>query len=253
MNFTLAPDLVIAAVLIFARIGTLVMLVPTLGERSVPVRIRLAVALLLTLAFFPYAKPLLPTANMAETGLLALLLTEIMVGLVIGLAARLIGTILITAGTLIGQYLGLAFAVMVDPNQGSQGTTLSTFLSLLGLVMVFATDLHHLSLVALHDSYQLFKPGVLLNVQDAMQLIVKTVSHTFVLAMQISAPFLVVSLVLNASLGLVAKMMPQMQVFFVAMPLSIGLGFLLMLFFLSAMMGTYLSHYSTAMSQFTVR
>jgi flagellar biosynthesis protein FliR len=251
MQFTFLPQVTIVAFLVFARVGTLVMLMPSFGERTIPVRVRLGIALMLTLIFYPLVRKHIPDPEQLRgLFLFQLLFTELGAGLILGLTARLLGTVLNTAGNLIGQYLGLSFAMMVDPTQGGQGAVLSSFLSLLGIVLVFTSDLHHLVIIAIHDSYQHFKPGSLPDLGDAAAMIMRMMSHTFAIAMQISAPFLVVGLILNVGLGLVSKMMPQMQVFFVAMPLAIGLGFALLAVILTAMMTLYLNDFSATLGQF---
>jgi flagellar biosynthetic protein FliR len=140
----------------------------------------------------------------------------------------------------VAQQMGLGFVTAVDPTQGQQGMIVGNFLSLLGITLIFATDLHHLVIAALNDSYVLFRPGEMPIVGDAAQMLSNTVTSAFRIGVQLSAPFLVFGLLFNLGLGVLSRLMPQMQVFFVGMPLSILVGFMILLLVVGAMMMTFL-------------
>ena len=114
MNLLL-PSIAAAFLLTFARIGTLVMLMPGVGEQLVSPRLRLAFALLLSLILFPTVRPLLPMQGgaIAGPGLIALLIGELLVGLVLGLTVRMVLAALQTAGMIVSQQLGLSYAMTV--------------------------------------------------------------------------------------------------------------------------------------------
>ena len=116
------------------------------------------------------------------------------------------------------------------------------FLTLLGITLFFATDMHHLVIAALNDSYKLFEPGELPTTGDAAALITKTVAGAFRIGIQLSAPFIVFGLPFNIGLGILARLMPQMQGFFVGLPLSILIGLLFLLLLLGAMMSFFLEY-----------
>lgn len=232
---TLAPEWAAAFMLAFARVGTLVMLLPGISERALPTRIRLALALALTLVFLPVAQPLLPRGS-----LIAALLTEIAIGFTLGFMARLIVSALQTAGTVVAQDLGLSFAQTVDPTAGSQGTAIANLLTLLGATLVFVTDLHHLAISAIGASYMKLPPGALPDAGDALSLAMRTMATSFALAVKIAAPFAVFAIVFNVGLGLLSRMMPALQVFFIALPASVLLGMLMLLAVIGVMMSVYL-------------
>jgi flagellar biosynthetic protein FliR len=242
VSFQILPDLSMIFVLIFARIGTLVMLLPGLGERSFPVRVRLSVAVLLTLVFYPVVSSYYPSPLGPITTVIGLLFTEVAIGLVLGIAGRIMLGVLQTAGTIIAQQLGLGFVTAVDPSQGLQGALLGTFLTLLAIALIFATDLHHMAIAALGQSYHIFRPGTLPDVGDAAKYAGELVAGSFKIAVQISAPVLIFGLIFNVGLGVLARLMPQMQVFFIAMPASILLGFIVLTLVLSTMMGVFISY-----------
>jgi flagellar biosynthetic protein FliR len=174
-----------------------------------------------------------------------------LVGAVLGLTARLTISALEVAGSVIAQQLGLGFVTAVDPTQGEQGVILGNFFTMLGLTLFFATDMHHLVIAALNDSYSLFEPGEVPATGDVAALVTKTVSGAFRIGIQLSAPFLVFGLLFNLGLGVLSRLMPQMQVFFVALPLSIMIGLLFLLLVLGSMMGLFLDYVGGVLHELT--
>ncbi|KQO69082.1 flagellar biosynthetic protein FliR [Methylobacterium sp. Leaf469] len=241
MNLLL-PGIAAAFLLTFARVGTLVMLLPGVGEQLVSPRLRLAFALLLTLVLFPTVRPLLPMQGeaIAGPGLIALLFGEVLVGLVLGLSVRMVLAALQVAGVVMSQQLGLSYAMTVDPTQGGQQTALGNFLALLGVTLIVATDLHHIALAAIGRSYVLLPPDGVPGFGEAAALALKAIARGFALGVQISAPFIAFGILFNVGLGVLARLMPQMQVFFVAVPASVLIGMLVLLGSLGVMMGVFL-------------
>ena len=116
---------------------------------------------------------------------------------------------------------------------------------------MFATDMHHLVIAALNDSYTIFSPGELMPSGDVAALATRTFATAFKIGIQLSAPFLVFGLVFNLGLGVLSRLMPQMQVFFVGVPLSILVGFLILLLVIGAMMGTFLDYFGGVLHELT--
>ena len=251
----LLPGLAAAYLLTFARVGTLIMLMPGLGEQLVSPRLRLALALLVALVLFPTVRPLLPGANGAGAGpgLIALLIGEILIGLVLGLTVRMVLAALQTAGVVISQALGLSYAMTVDPMMGGQQVTLGNFLSLLGITLILATDLHHLALDAILRSYMVLPPNGVPGMGDAAQLALAAVGRGFTLAVQISAPFIAFAILFNLGLGVLSRLMPQLQVFFVAVPASILIGMLILLAALGVVMAVFLDDLGRYLAEFLGR
>ncbi len=233
-------DITALFLLTFARVGTLAMLLPGIGERPIPGRMRLSLALMLTLVILPVARPLIPAAS-GPSALVGILIGEIAVGLVLGLAARAIVAALQTAGTVIAQQLGLSYAMTVDPTAGGQETTISNFLTLLGIALIFATDLHHLAIGAIRDSYVLLPPVGVPEPGDAARLALGAVVRGFSLGVKISAPFIAFAILFNFGLGILSRLMPQMQVFFIGLPLTIIVGMLILVASLGLMMGFFIT------------
>src|SRR3989440_2832804 len=159
IDISLLPALAATFLLVFARIGTMVMLLPGLGELSVPVRVRLTVALVLAAVLVPLHRSAYALDLRSFGPVLAMLGQELFIGAVLGLTARLTISALQVAGSVIAQQLGLGFVTAVDPMMGQQTVLVGNFLTILGITLLFATDLHHLVIGALDDSYSLFRPG----------------------------------------------------------------------------------------------
>jgi len=240
MTLQLLPNDVAAFVLILARVGALVMLLPALGEENVSPRFRLTIAVLLAFVFWPYARPLYEIDANDPARLVWLLITEIGVGLMLGLVGRFIMSALSVAGNVIANQLGLGFVMTVDPTQGQQGAIVGTFLSLLAIAMIFATDLHHLVIMAIGQSYDAFRPGVVPQSGDAAKLALTSAADAFRIGVQLSAPFLAFGLIFNLGLGVLARLMPQLQVFFVAAPLTLIAGFGLLAITIGVLMTVFL-------------
>jgi len=191
IDVSLLPALAAAFMLVFARIGAMVMLLPGLGESNIPMRVRLSIALLLTLIMLPLHRAAYHVDMGSMVGLLVLMVHEIVIGIVLGATARVTLSALQVAGSIIAQQMGLGFVTSVDPTQGQQGVLIGNFLTMLGVTLLFATDSHHLVISALNDSYLLFKPGELPIVGDMANMLTGTVTSAFRIGVQLSAPFLV--------------------------------------------------------------
>jgi flagellar biosynthetic protein FliR len=242
IDLSFLPGLAAAFLLVFARTGTMLMLLPGLGEQNISTRMRLTFALILAAMLLPLHRNAYHIDLTSLGPVVLMLVEEILIGGMLGVTARLTISALEVAGSVIAQQLGLGFVTAVDPTQGEQGMIIRNFLTLLGITLFFATDMHHLVIAALNDSYTLFEPGDLPTSGDAAALITKTVAGAFRIGIQLSAPFIVFGLLFNIGLGVLARLMPQMQVFFVGLPLSILLGLLFLLLLLGAMMSFFLDY-----------
>src|SRR3954454_6160828 len=251
IDISLLPALAATFMLVFARIGAMVMLLPGLGEVNIPTRIKLSIALLLTLIVLPLHRAAYQVDMSSLTPLLVLMLHEIVIGIVLGATARVTLSALQVAGSVIAHQLGLGFVTAIDPTQGQQGLLIGNFLTILGLTLLFATDSHHLVIAALNESYRIFAPGELMSSGDIASLATRAFAAAFKIGMQLSAPFLVFGLVFNLGLGILARLMPAMQVYFVGVPLSIMVGFLVFAMVITAMMGTYLNYFTGVMHDLT--
>ncbi len=217
-------DQVWAGALIFARIGAILLTLPGIGESYVPPRIRLSLALVVSLALWPVVGHLLPALPVSLGATVGWILREVITGLMIGMLLRAFTTALGTAGEIVSLQTTLSFAQTANPLQAQPGTTIAAFLTLFGTTLIFATNTHHLFIAGLVGSYELVAPAKPLIMGDFASMAVRTVGDSFMLGVQLAAPVLVFALIFNLASGLVARVMPQFQVFFAAAPLSVLLG-----------------------------
>ncbi len=236
------PNTAFLYLLLFTRIGAILMLMPALGEDMIPARMRLSFALAFTLVVYPLLSPSLPAMPEGVMAIVGLIFHELAVGLILGAIARLTVSATQVAGAVIAFQVGLSTAMAADPTQtGMQGAIFGSFLSFLGMVLIFATDLHHLALAATYDSYMVFPLDAPLMFDDAAQMAIQTVASAFSIGIQMSAPFIVFGLVFNLGAGILARLMPALQVFFLLMPANIFAGLALFALLLTMMMGWYLT------------
>ena len=217
-------DQVWQGAMIFARIGAVLLMLPGVGESYVPPRIRLSLALVVSLALWPVVSASLPALPATLGGMAGWIIREVLVGLAIGALLRMFLTALATAGEVVALQTTLAFAQTANPTQASPGSTLSAFLMLLGLTLIFATNTHHLFIAGLVGSSDLIAPVRPLVTGDFAALAVRTLADAFTLGVQLAAPVLVFAIIFNLASGLVGRVMPAFQVYFAAAPLSIILG-----------------------------
>jgi flagellar biosynthetic protein FliR len=214
-----------------------VSLLPGFGDQSVPARLRLGLALLLAIVL----KPEVVAMPESVLGMSAMVIGEVIVGLMIGAMARLLMSALAVAAQIIGLETGLAFAQTTDPTMGQGGLVIGAFLSLLGVTLIFATGLHHLFLIGIRDSYAIFPIATLPNAGDAAELALRSVAESFRIGLQIAAPLVVAGFVFRVGLGVLSRLIPSIQIFMIAMPLNILGGFLIMMLGLSTGMLVWLS------------
>jgi flagellar biosynthetic protein FliR len=225
----MAPELVardlFAPLLIFVRVGSAIMVLPGFSEVYVPPRMRLLLALAISFALAAPLAPSLPPLPMEPLGFARLIGGELLLGLFLGAIARAIFAALHIAGTTIAFQSGLAAAAVFDPGEAAQGTLPGNFLTATALVLLFATDAHRMLLQALAASYISLPAGVAPPFGDMAELLAKLVDQAFALGVRIAAPLLLVSLLMYLGMGVLNRLMPTFQVFFIALPLQILAAF----------------------------
>lgn len=210
--------------LLFVRIGTVLMLAPGWGEAVTPATIRLSAALLVTAALAPGLAAAAPPQPAGISGMAPLILSEFLIGLTLGAAARIMMSAPQVAGAVVGLASGLGFAQQLDPVANQQGAIFATFFSLIGVVLIMSAGLHRLTIEAAAESYRLFPPGAPPLLPDAMTWALDATADAFRLGIQIAAPVLVFSIIFNIALGFVSRLIPTLQVFLIGQPLSVWLG-----------------------------
>ena len=212
---------VFAFLFLLSRIGTILMLLPGIGDGFVPARVRLLIACAMCLLLMPVLQSSLPAAPAALPTLLNLITGEILVGLFVGGIARLLLSAVHVAGMVIATQSSLSSAMLFDATQGSQGTTLGNFLTYAFVTVLLAADVHHMLLQAAAASYTIFAPGVFPMIPDMTHAFVKLLDQCFAIGLRLSMPVIIASIVLYFASGILARLMPAMQVFFIIMPAQI--------------------------------
>lgn len=208
--------------LLFARVGAILMLLPVFSEDAVPGRMRLFIALGVTLGMFGLLEP--AAAGVSDGAFLGLLFTEILLGLALGMLVRIMFFAAAMAGSIISVQIGLSAALIADPAQGGQAALLSKFVLVSAAVVCLAMNVHHMWIRSIVESYSAFPVGALPSAEDFAQLATTAVQRSMEVALGLAAPFLVFGIVFNAVLGLANRLAPQIQVFFIGLPANILAG-----------------------------
>ncbi|MBI3440343.1 MAG: flagellar biosynthetic protein FliR [Proteobacteria bacterium] len=241
---------IFAFLLIFMRFGTALMIMPGIGATFVPAQIRLLFALALSFVLTPVLAPHLPTIPENTSAFLALLISEAVIGFFIGTVMRILVSALDTAGTIVSIQAGFSNATLFNPAADAQGSIMSAVYSSLGVTIMLAADLHHQMLAVVVDSYQLYPAnGVLLDMDTASDTIGKIAAVAFKIGTQIAIPFLIVGTLVQMGFGVLGRLLPQVQVFFLAMPAQIFLSMLILVLTLTAGIVYWLNGYETILSQ----
>lgn len=244
---------IFAFLLVFVRFGSGVMMLPGIGEAHVPVQARLIFALICALVITPLVSPSLPPIPGSPLSLALLIGVEILIGSFIGLVARFLVSTMHIAGMIISYQSSLASATMFDMTQATQGTAIGNFLSVLSVVILFATDMHHLMLEGLLESYTVFPAGLSAPIGDMSDYLVHLAGDIFLMGMKISAPLIVVGLVSYLGMGILSRLMPTMQVFFIVTPPQILISFVILMMTLSGAMLWYIRFVEDHLNQYLAR
>ncbi|SDC78098.1 flagellar biosynthetic protein FliR [Belnapia rosea] len=242
------PDFAFHAVLLVARLGGAVLLLPGLGEQDIPASIRLALLLALVAVLLPGLAPHLPGLPAELPELLRLILMETAIGLWLGLLARLVSLALGQAGQMVGLMVGLASPLQADPVLGAQATATGRLFTLLAAVLVLSGGLYALPLRALAESYQSLPPGAPLVLDRGAESVAQAVADSLSLALRLASPLVLASVLGNVALGLLARLAPQVQVFTMAAPGQILGGLLLLGLLLPAMIAVWLAAAGTSLA-----
>ena len=222
--------------MIFARLGAGAMLLPGLSSTMVAVRMRLLFALMLSFVLLPVLGPRLPPPPSQPLALFLLLAGEATIGVFIGVLTQTMLAALDQAGNSLGYAAGLTNMFIFDPISQQQSQLITGFLNLLGITLILASDAHHLMLRALVDSYDLVGPGQPLPGDDLAHTLVRTLSASALMGLRLAAPLLVFSITFNSALALLNRLVPQIQVFFVGLPIQIIGGLVMLMVCLPAIM-----------------
>jgi len=241
---------VFAFLIIFVRFGTALMIMPGVGDSFVPTNIRLMISLGLSFVLMPLVQANVPSPLPAFSIIFTLIMMEFVIGLFIGTMARIFMAALDTAGMVISMTSGLANAQVFNPSLATQGSITGAFLSMTGVVLLFVTNLHHMLIYGLVESYQMFPIGAVPDSGSMAELITSAFAASFLIGFQIAIPFVIVAMLLYIGMGVLSRVMPQVQVFILALPVQIMLSMLTLMLVLSAAMLFWLTKFEEGMTFF---
>lgn len=239
-----------AILLVFTRLGTALMFLPAFGESYVNTRARLLLALTLSFAMAPFVERFLPEVPGDPARLAFLLMGEIFIGALIGFVGRFLVSAMHIAGMVISFQSSLQLATQFDNTQTSQSSMIGNLLSISAVVFILALDLHHMMLRGIIDSYTLMSPAVFPPVEDIADYMARLLSITYRVGVQFAAPSMVGALLLYLLAGVLSRLMPNMQVFFVILPLQLMIAFFLLMAAFSSILTEFARFFTTMFSDF---
>jgi flagellar biosynthetic protein FliR len=249
----LVPAILWAFFLVFCRLAAAIGFLPGFGDAYVNVRARLVLAVAISVVVTPviqsdYGVPAEPQ-NLLR--MFALMFDEIFIGSFLGLMARVLLASLETGGAIIAMQTSLASAITFNPGQASPETLPASLLSAMAVVMIFATGIDHMLIRTLVDSYAAFPAGALPPFADMSHAMARLASRGFLISVELAAPYLIIGTVFHVTQGLIAKIMPQLQVFYIALPLQVLGGLVLVGLTVPPLLYWFLGQYVEVMGSIT--
>ncbi len=239
---------IFAFLLIFLRFGVALMIMPGIGDTFVSPKIRLLFGVAVSFVLTPVLLTHLPAIPANNIALLMLMVSELVTGIFIGTVMRILISALDTAGTIVSVQAGLSTATMFNAQTHAETPIMSAVYSALGVTLIFATNMDHQMISAAANSYALFPVGAFPDVGSMSEVITRVTSLAFQVGVQITLPFIVVGLLLQLGLGVLSRLMPQLQIFFIALPVQIFLSLLLLMMTMSAGVLYWLDSYGNVLS-----
>jgi len=241
---------VFAFIFVFSRIGSVLMLFPGIGETYVSPRFRLMLAFLISFLVMEPLLPIIPQPPAAITDLLRLISYEVVTGLFFGTLLRLLVSILENAGAIIAIQTGLSNATILNPALASQSPLSSALMSVAGLTLIFITGLDHVLLKAMIATYGAFPPGGDLAPGDLTQVIIRLTNQSFIVGVELAMPFLIIGLLMQVAVGLMQRIMPQVQLFMVMLPAQLWGGLALLSLTMASMLAYWLQYMNDSVTSF---
>ncbi len=216
-----------------SRVAGFIGAIPVISSAQTPGRVKTAMVVAISLALFPVMADAVPKVSFSPLPFLLLMISELLLGLLLGLVARLIFTAVEFGATVVGFQMGFAAANVFDPQSERQVALISQFQNIFAILIFLAINGHHLFLKTAVLSYQLLPPGGLDFSGKAIPFLMELTSHMFAIGVQFSAPVLAVLLLSGLILGILARVFPQLNVFLLSFPINIGTAFIVMALTLS--------------------
>lgn len=219
--------------IVTARVAGFISAIPVFSSAQAPARIKVGLVVASSLALFPSMEPHIPQVEFVPATFLLFVVAELLLGVLLGLVARLIFTSVEFGATVIGFQMGFAAANVFDPQNQRQVALISQFQNVFTILIFLAVNGHHLFYYAAIRSYELLPPGQLDLSGGAVPYLMELASHMFALGVLFSAPVLTILLLSGLILGILARVFPQLNVFLLSFPINIGTAFIVIALTLS--------------------
>jgi flagellar biosynthetic protein FliR len=226
MNFSVLNEQQVAAfIFIFLRMSAMIVMIPIFGDRTVPARVKAGLALLISMLIFPFVRTQVPLVERLDFLPLVTGMTgEILIGLTIGFTARFVFAGVQFAGELVGLQMGFSIANIIDPITSAQVSIIAEFQYLFAMLIFLMVDAHHIFLSAMVESYRIIHPLAFHFSGALMGAILDYSRDVFIVAVKVSAPIIAALIFTSVGLGIVARTVPQINIFIVGFPLQIAVG-----------------------------
>lgn len=218
----------LATILIFFRIGGIFLPVPIFSSTNIPSQVKVGFILLLSLVMVPITfEQFNPEVINTFSALLYFSVSEFMIGLSYGLISSVFMNAVYVAGAIIDMNIGLSIISVISPQDEQEIPVSANLLYLLGVMIFLATDMHHVLVKGIMESFKILPIGTGIFDFSGALLFNDYIQTSLIIGFQLSAPFILTMLVLDVILGLLSKAMPSMNIFVLGMPLKILFGFIL--------------------------
>ncbi len=211
-----------------ARVAAMFAAIPVFSGAQIPPQMRIGIAVLFSMLSYPLVKAYIPTAPLSPLDLGIVIGAEVVLGLLVGFLGQLVFMAAEFAGSIIGYQMGFAAANVFDPTTQQQVALVSQFQGIIAILLFLSLDVHHLFLEALVSSFEMLPPGSMNLSGGAIPMLVDVVNHSLILSIKLVAPILVLLVLSNLTLGIMARVFPQLNVFLLSFPLNIGISFIVM-------------------------
>ncbi len=236
------PEVVLGIAVVFARIGGVFLIAPGLSSIRIPVQARVFLALAIALAAAPlvWVDAVAAVEGASPARLLAVLGTETVIGLMIGLLARLLLMALQTMAAAIANFIGLAAIPGTSMEGDEAGGALQNLFMVTAVTIIFLADLHYEVLRGVVGSYAVVPPGVALDLSAALIAVADRIGEAFEVGLRLAAPFVIYSIIVNFAVGIVNKLTPQLPIYFVALPIITAGGLLVLAYAIRELLFAFL-------------
>jgi len=218
------------------RLTGIFLTVPVYADKAVSAKVRLSIALVFSIALAPIVSEYVPTIPKSVSLLILVVLGEFLIGILLGFGAKLFMLAMNIAGDFMAAMMGLQAASMMDPRSGSNTTTLSSMLSLIALAAFLSMDFHLYIIRAFIESYNIIGFNKAMDLGEVAMAIIATVSKVTALGVKIASPIVVANFIVNCALGILNRLVPQIHVFFISMPLTMLIGIFILVLTLASML-----------------